>query len=299
MTEPEERTPPIDPVDSLPRKRVRVLDSEMSYVDVGDGDPVVFLHGNPTSSYLWRNVIPYVAASHKCFAPDLIGMGESGKPRSHGYRFVDHARYLDGWFQAVGLTSSVKLVGHDWGGALAFHRGRRLPETIKALAYMETFVQPRDWDDLTPVTKEFIIRVRSPEGERMMLDENRFVEIGLPNNVLRTLGKREMAAYRAPYPDRDSRLPTLIWPREQPVGGTPEDIVEIVARYGEWLQRSEIPKLFIKAEPGNLITGRALAFCRTFANQRETTVNGIHFIQEDAPDEIGMALRDFFGSLEQ
>jgi haloalkane dehalogenase len=289
----------IDPIDRLRRERVAVLDSEMSYVDVGSGEPVVFLHGNPTSAYLWRNIIPYAAASNRCLAPDLIGMGASGKPRSHAYRFVDHARYLDAWFEAVGLTGPVTLVGHDWGGALAFHRARRLPQTISALAYMETFVEPRRWDDLTPAARDFIVRVRSPEGDQMMLERNAFVEIGLPNNVLRTLGDPEMAAYRTPYPDRDSRLPTLVWPREQPVGGSPEDVVEIVTRYGEWLQQSEHSKLFINAEPGNLITGRALAFCRTFPNQRETTVKGIHFIQEDAPHEIGTALRDFLGSLER
>jgi haloalkane dehalogenase len=283
----------IDPVDHLPRQRLPVLDSELSYVDVGHGDPVVFLHGNPTSSYLWRNIIPYVAPFRRCLAPDLIGMGQSGKPRSHGYRFVDHARYLDAWFDAIGLSGNVAFVGHDWGGALAFHHGFRYPNVVAAIAYMETFVQPRRWDDLSPTAQDFFRRVRSPEGERMILDENAFVEFGLPRATMRALSEREMDAYRAPFLERDARLPTLVWPREQPIDGVPEDVVEIVARYGEWLQRSDIPKLFINAEPGSLITNRARGFCRTWRNQREARVKGIHFIQEDAPHEIGAALREF------
>jgi haloalkane dehalogenase len=284
---------PIDPVDNLPRNRVAVLDSEMSYVEVGQGDTVVFLHGNPTWSYLWRNVIPYLSSSHHCLAPDLIGMGLSGKPASCSYRFVDHARYLDAWFDAVGLDESVTLVGHDWGGALAFHFAHRYPKAVAAIAYMETFVQPRQWEDLSPTGVDFIHRVRSPQGERMMLDENAFVERGLPGSIIRKLSEQETASYRAPFQERSSRLPTLVWPREQPIDGSPADVVDIVARYGEWLQRSELPKLFINAEPGNLIMERARAFCRTWRNQREVTVKGLHFIQEDAPHEIGAALREF------
>jgi haloalkane dehalogenase len=284
----------IDPVDRLPRKRVPVLDSEMSYVDVGRGDPVVFLHGNPTSSYLWRNVIPYVSSSRRCLAPDLIGMGQSGRPKSHGYRFGDHARYLDAWFDAVGLNQKLTLVGHDWGGALAFSYAHRHPNSVAAIAYMETFVQPRLWDDLRPASQEFFRRLRSPEaGEHLIFDENAFVEIALPGSIIRELTEREMAAYRGPFQQRDARLPTLAWAREQPINGSPEEVVDIVARYGQWLQRSDLPKLFINAEPGSLIGDRARSFCRTWPNQREVTVKGIHFIQEDSPHEIGAALREF------
>lgn len=283
----------IDPTDRMPRRRVRVLDSEISYVDVGAGAPVVFLHGNPTSSYLWRNIIPYIAPFRRCLAPDLIGMGQSGKPRSHGYRFADHVRYLDAWFDALDLGSDLTFVGHDWGGALAFHRAYRHQHTVAALAYMETFVQPRRWADLTPTAQDFFRRVRSPEGERMILDENAFVEFGLPRATLRHLGEAEMEVYRAPYQERDARLPTLVWPREQPIDGEPADVADIVARYGEWLRGSDVPKLLVLAEPGSLIAGAAGDFCRTWRNQREITVKGIHFIQEDAPHEIGAALRDF------
>jgi haloalkane dehalogenase len=297
MAEPDKASEIIDATDRLPRKRVAALDSEMSYVDVGEGAPVVLLHGNPTSSYLWRNIIPYLTPFRRCLAPDLIGMGQSGKPRSHGYRFVDHARYLDAWFAAVGLSGAITLVGHDWGGALAFHRAARFPSSVTAIAYMETFVQPRRWDDMSAAAQDFFRRLRSPEGERMILDENAFVERVLPRATLRPLSEREMEVYRAPFRDREARLPTLVWPREQPIGGVPEDVVEIVTRYSEWLRHSGLPKLFVNAEPGALITERARAFCRSLLNQREVTVSGIHFIQEDAPHAIGAALRDFLGGV--
>jgi haloalkane dehalogenase len=298
MTIENDASQPIETADWLRRSRVTALDSEMSYVDEGTGEPVIFLHGNPTSSYLWRNVIPHVSPFRRCLAPDLIGMGASGKPGSHSYRFVDHVRYLDAWFDAVGLKGPYALVGHDWGGALAFHRTFRRPREVSALAYMETFVQPRRWEDLSPVAEAFFRRTRSPAGEEFILDENAFVEVGVPRAVIRSLHDAEMAAYRAPYPDRASRLPTLVWPREQPIDGEPEDGVSIVSRYGAWLQTSDIPKLFINAEPGSLITERARGFCRSWRNQREVTVHGIHFIQEDATHQIGTALYDFLASLE-
>lgn len=292
MREAGESTGPIGPDNHLPRKRISVLDSDMSYIDVGDGDPVVFLHGNPTSSYLWRNIVPYVAPFRRCLAPDLIGMGQSGKPRSR-YRFVDHVAYLDAWFDALDLGPRVTLVGHDWGGALGLYWALRHPASIAAIAYMETFVQPRRWDDLSPMAQDFFRRIRSPEGERMILDDNAFVEVGLPRATLRRLSEAEMDAYRSPYREREARLPTLVWPREQPIDGEPADVVDIVARYSNWLPHSDIPKLFVNAEPGSLIAGRARDFCRTWRNQREITVKGIHFIQEDAPHEIGRALRAF------
>ena len=283
----------IDSVDQLPRRRLTVLDSEIAFVDAGRGDPVIFLHGNPTWSYLWRNIIPYVAPFRRCLAPDLIGMGQSGKPRSHGYRLVDHIRYLDVWFDAAGLDGKVALVGHDWGGVLAFNWAHRFSERVSTIAYMETFVQSRRWDLRNDSAKAFMRRVRSDEGERMMLDENAFVEVALPRLVLRPLSPREMQAYRTPFADREARWPTLVWPREQPIDGEPKDVAEIVERCGRWLQQSDIPKLFINAEPGVLITDSARAFCRTWRNQREITVRGLHFVQEDAPHEIGVALRDF------
>ena len=288
---------PISALDPHLRQRVSVLDTDMSYVDVGHGDPIVFLHGNPTSAYVWRNVIPHLTAHARCVAPDLVGMGQSGRPPSRSYRFVDHARYLDAWFERVGLTSRVTLVGHDWGGALGFFRAFRYPDQIRAIAYMETFVQPRRSNDLRPTSRDAFRRFRSEEGERLILDENAFVELALPTSVLRALTDEEMDVYRAPYRDRDSRWPTLVWPREQPIDGFPPDVADIVERYGRWLATSAHAKLFINADPGSIIGDRARAFCRTWLNQQEVTVAGIHFIQEDSPHEIGAALQHFVRAL--
>jgi haloalkane dehalogenase len=283
----------IKAADNHPRQRIRVLDSEMSYVDTGKGDPIVFLHGNPTSSYLWRNIIPYLSGLGRCLAPDLIGMGRSGKSPARAYRFVDHARYLDVWFEAVGLTRNVTLVLHDWGSALGFYRAFRHPEQIKAIAYMEAILQPRRWTDWPNGRDAMFRAMRSADGERLVLDENFFIETVLPRSIIRQLSGVEMEAYRAPFRGRDARLPMLMWPRELPIEGEPADVVAIVTQYGEWLSKSDLPKLFIAAEPGSLLVGRALDFCRQWPNQREFKVRGIHFIQEDAPDEIGVALRDF------
>jgi haloalkane dehalogenase len=283
----------IKAADNHPRQRIRVLDSEMSYVDTGKGDPIVFLHGNPTSSYLWRNIIPYLSGLGRCLAPDLIGMGRSGKSPARAYRFADHARYLDAWFEAVGLMRNVTLVLHDWGSALGFYRAFRHPEQIKAIAYMEAILQPRRWTDWPNGRDAMFRAMRSADGERLVLDENFFIETVLPKSIIRQLSGVEMEAYRAPFRGRDARLPMLIWPRELPIEGEPYDVVAIVTQYGEWLSKSDLPKLFIAAEPGSLLVGRALDFCRQWPNQREVKVRGIHFIQEDAPDEIGAALRDF------
>lgn len=283
---------PFTATDTLPRRRVPVLDTEMSYVDVGHGDPIVFLHGNPTSSYLWRNVIPAVRDLGRCLAPDLVGMGQSGRSPAQAYRFADHARYLDAWFEALGLTRHVTLVLHDWGGALGFHRAARLPGQIAAIAYMETIAMPRRWEDFGEAARLFRA-LRSDQGERLILDENFFVETILPRGMLRTLSERELDAYRAPFLSRESRRPTLVWPREIPIEGEPADVTAIVEQYGVAMSHSPVPKLFISAEPGAIITGRTLAFCRTWPNQTEVAVKGIHFLPEDAPGEIGRALREF------
>jgi len=291
------RTTPSN-VDTHPRRQADVLDTQISYVDVGHGDPIVFLHGNPTSSYLWRNIIPFVADSGRCLAPDLVGMGHSGKSPTRAYRFADHARYLDAWFDALDLTRRVVLVVHDWGSALGFHWARRHPARVQAIAYMEAIVQPRRWEDF-PDGRDAIFRaLRSEKGERMVLDENFFVETVLPKSIIRKLSDEEMAAYRAPFQEREDRLPTLVWPRELPIAGEPADVVAAVEIYGAWLAASAVPKLFIAAEPGALLTGRARDFCRTWPNQREVSVNGIHYVQEDSPDEIGRALQDWLRGLQ-
>lgn len=286
----------IKATDPHPRQRVTVLDTEMSYVDTGVGDPIVFLHGNPTSSYLWRNIIPYLSDRARCLAPDLIGMGRSGKSPTRSYRFVDHARYLDAWFEALGLTKNVTLVVHDWGSALGFHRAFRYPDQIKAIAYLEAIALPRRWEDFGEGGGIFRA-LRSPKGEHIVLDENVFVETVLPRGVIRKLSDEEMAAYRAPFLEREARLPTLTWPRQIPIEGEPADVTAIVKNYGTWLSQSAIPKLLILGDPGAIITGRTRDFCRTWPNQREVVVQGRHFLQEDSPDQIGRALAEFVKSV--
>ena len=285
---------PIGATDPHPRRRLRVLDTEMSYVDTGEGDPIVFLHGNPTSSYLWRNIVPAVSALGRCLAPDLIGMGLSGASPRQTYRFTDHAAYLDAWFDALGLTKNVILVVHDWGSALGFYRASRHPQHVQAIAYMEAIVRPLRWEDFGEGAGIFRA-LRSAHGEQLVLDENAFVESVLPRAIIRTLSEAEMNAYRAPYREREARLPTLIWPRQIPIEGEPADVAAIVEAYGKWLAESSLPKLFVAGDPGAIITATsaARAFCRRWPNQREVTVRGRHFLQEDSPNEIGRALRDF------
>jgi haloalkane dehalogenase len=281
-------------VDPHERRRVRVLDSEMAYVDVGRGDPVVFLHGNPTSSYLWRNVIPHVSPRARCLAPDLIGMGASGKAPGGSYRFADHVPYLDAWFEALGLARDVTLVVHDWGSALGFHWAARYPERVKALAYMESIVRPVTWAEWPDKARAIFQGMRSPAGESIILDKNVFVERVLPGSVLRSLCEEEMRVYRAPWlTPGESRRPMLTWPREIPIDGEPADVVAIVESYGRWLATTTTPKLFVNADPGSILVGAQREFCRSWPNQREVTVRGSHFVQEDSPAEIGQALARF------
>lgn len=293
---------PIDPIvpsaaDSHPRRRVRVLDSEMSFVDIGRGDPIVFLHGNPTSSYLWRNIIPHVADLGRCLAPDLVNMGASARAPNDAYRFFDHVRYLDAWFDAAGVGTNVIFVLHDWGSALGFHRAFRYATAAQGIAYMEAIVQPRRWADFAAGRDAIFRALRSPEGERMVMEQNFFVETLMPKSIMRRLSEDEMAAYRAPFADPAKRRQTLVWPRELPIEGEPADVVAAVTRYGEWLSTGAVPKLFISTEPGALVVGRAREFCRSWPNQEEVTVRGIHYVQEDAPAEIGAALRAFVRKL--
>ena len=285
---------PISAADPYLRRRTRVLDTEMAYVDAGRGDPVVFLHGNPTSSYLWRNIIPHVESRGRCLAPDLVGMGDSGGAPAGSYRFVDHARYLDGWLETVELGSRVTLVMHDWGSALGFHWAHRHPERVRGLVYMEALVRPVTWEEWPDTARKIFQAMRSPAGEDMVLQKNVFVERILPASVLRGLTEEEMAVYRRPYREPgESRRPTLTWPREIPVGGEPADVVAIVDSYAHWLAESPIPKLFVNADPGTILTGAQREFCRRWPNQQEVTVKGSHFIQEDSPAEIGGAIAAF------
>jgi haloalkane dehalogenase len=284
------------------KRTATVLGSEMAYVETGTGDPIVFLHGNPTSSYLWRNVIPHLESMGRCIAPDLIGMGDSAKLPGSGpgsYRYVEHRRYLDALLDQLGVERDVTLVVHDWGSALGFDWASRHPDKVRGIAYMEAIVAPMTWAEFAaneceperPVARVFR-GFRSPAGEEMVLEKNVFVERVLPGSILRQLSDEEMTAYRRPFAEPgESRRPTLTWPRELPIDGEPADVVEIVARYGDWLRHSEVPKLFVNADPGAILTGPMRELCRTFPNQREVTVRGVHFVQEDSPQEIGEAVR--------
>lgn len=281
----------ISAADPNQRKRVKVDGVEMAYVDVGAGEPIVFLHGNPTSSYLWRNVIPHLTGLGRCLAPDLVGMGDSGRTPDGSYRFVDHARYLDGWFDAIGLKRDVTLVIHDWGSALGFHWAHRHQASVKAIAYMEAIVRPVSSAEWPEAARKVFMGMRSPAGEEMVLKNNVFIERILPGSILRKLSDDEMAVYRKPYIEAgESRRPMLTWPRQIPIDGEPADVTAIVKAYSEWLATSSIPKLFINAEPGAILIGAQREFCRGWPNQREVTVRGSHFIQEDSPHEIGDAI---------
>ncbi len=278
----------------LPKQHTTILGREMAWHERGEGDPIVFLHGNPTSSYLWRNVIPHLADQGRCIAPDLIGMGDSAKLPDSGpdrYTFVEHRAHLDALLGALGVRQTVTFVIHDWGSALGFDWARRHPDAVLGIAYMEAIVQPLSWDDWPKAARGVFEAFRSPQGEALILEQNAFVEQVLPTSILRKLSDEEMAAYRRPFAEAgEARRPTLTWPRQIPIDGEPADVTQIVREYGEWLTGSELPKLFIDAEPGAILRGPQREFCRRWPNQTEVQVKGIHFVQEDSPDEIGLAL---------
>jgi len=271
-----------------------VKQKRIAYVDVGDGDPIVLLHGNPTSSYLWRNVIPELAGCGRILAPDLIGQGDSEKlPASDGpdrYSFQVAYDHLEGLFDALGLTKNVTLVIHDWGSGLGFHWARNHPEAVKGIAYMEALVKPVSWADWPESARGIFQGFRSAKGEDLILKRNMFVEAVLPSAVLRGLTDEEMAHYRAPFLRPDDRQPTLNWPRQIPIDGEPAHMVDLVTAYGNWMAQCDLPKLFVNAEPGSILVGAQREFCRRWPNQTEVTVRGAHFIQEDSPAEIGQAV---------
>jgi haloalkane dehalogenase len=272
----------------------RVADSSIHYLETGSGDPIVFLHGNPTSSYLWRNVIPHLAAEGRCLAPDLIGMGKSGKPRID-YRFVDHARYLDAWFDALSLDR-VTLVVHDWGSALGIHWAKRHPQRVVGIAMMEAILRDIPWSDFPKELVEVFKGFRTPGvGEQLVLEQNLFIEKVLPGAILRKLSAQEMDAYRAPFPTPESRAPMLRWPRELPLGGEPPEIVAMLKENERWLAASETPKLLLTFEPGVLITPSVAEWCRKTLRNLETKAigPGIHWVQEDHPEAIGEAVKEW------
>jgi haloalkane dehalogenase len=286
------------------KKRQRVLGLEMAYVEEGEGDPIVLLHGNPTSSYLWRNVIPHLEPLGRCIAPDLIGMGNSDKLPNSGptsYRFVEHRRYLDALLEALDVREQVTFVIHDWGSALGFDWANRNRGAVKGIAYMEAIVVPQRWDHWDKFGMRAALQgLRSEKGEEMVLRDNFFIEKILPGAILRSLSSEEMAQYRRPFAEPgEGRRPTLTWPREIPVDGEPADVVAIVKAYGHWLATSNVPKLFLKAEPGGILSSdKDLAFVRRLPAQTEVTVAGVHYVQEDSPDEIGRAISGWMRTLD-
>jgi haloalkane dehalogenase len=283
------------------KKRQRVLGLEMAYVDEGQGDPIVFLHGNPTFSYIWRNILPHVQELGRCIAPDLIGMGDSQKLPDSGpgsYTFVEHRRYLDALLEALGVRERVTFVVHDWGSALGFDWSYRHPDAVKGLAYMEAIVKPYTWSEYPEAARKTFQALRSPAGEQMVLEQNSFIEFNLPSGIVRTLTDEEMNEYRRPFAEPgEGRRPTLTWPRQLPIDGEPADVTEIVTAYGEWLSSSSVPKLYIQGDPGRLQPSQH-AFCRTWPAQSTVTVKGLHNLQEDSPDEIGQAIAYWLQTLE-
>lgn len=287
---------------SARKKKIAVRGLQMAYYEVGVGDPLVFLHGNPTSSYLWRNIIPHVQHLGRCIAPDMIGMGDSDRLPDSGvdkYTFRDHQAYLFGLFDAIGLRSRVTFVVHDWGSAVGFTWAQQNAFRIKGLAYMEAIIEPPGAPRPAPAPGSTFAVYRSPAGEQAVLQENRFVE-NLVAGLEYYLTAEDAAEYRRPYlVPGESRRPTLTWPRELPLGGEPKHTYDLVRSYSDWLAAdTQIPKLFVRAVPGALL-GRleALAFVRTFKHQTEATVYGPHFVQETAADAIGRAIARWIPTL--
>ena len=279
----------------LSKKFVDVLDARMAYHQRGEGRPVLFLHGNPTSSYLWRDVIPELEGLGRLIAPDLIGMGDSDKLASPGpdsYRFATHRKYLRAFIDAVtGPSESLMLVVHDWGSALGFDWANHHRDRIRGIAYMEGIVRPiASWDEWSKAATPIFQAFRSDKGEQMILERNMFVERVLPGSVLRKLSEAEMNEYRRPFLKPADRWPTLTWPRQIPILGEPADVVEIVSAYAQWMAQNDMPKLFVNAEPGAILIGAVREFCRNWRNQTEVTVSGSHFIQEDSGPAIGQAI---------
>lgn len=277
-----------------PKKTSNIAGRSMAYVEMGEGDPIVFLHGNPTSSYLWRNVMPHLKDQGRCIAPDLIGMGDSDKLEPSGperYTFREHRRFLDAFLESVGVGKNVTLVIHDWGSALGFDWANRNRKAVAGIAYMEAIVRPMTWDEWNPSARRIFEGFRSPEGEKMILEKNLFIEAVLPGSILRKLTDEEMNVYRRPFKEPgEDRRPTLSWPRQIPLGGEPADVVEIAQSYADWMAANDLPKLFVNADPGAILIGAQREFCRSWKNQTEVTVKGNHFLQEDSPHEIGEAV---------
>ena len=283
------------------KKFIDVESKKIAYIDEGHGDPIVLIHGNPTSSFLWRNIVPELLNSGRVIVPDLIGQGDSEKlPVSDGsdrYSLEVAYKYVDGLLQNIGADNNVTLVIHDWGSGIGFLWAMRNPNAVKGVAYMEAIVKPMSWDDWPEGGVGIFKGFRSEKGEDLILNRNMFIEGVLPSSVIRELTEKEMNAYRAPHIKEEDRQPLLNWPRQIPLEGEPEDIVSLVNDYGAFMSSSNIPKLFINAEPGSILLGKQREFCRSWPNQKEVTVKGIHFIQEDSPVEIGQAVAEWLETI--
>ena len=294
-------TDSVDHAEFAAGKKILINGKRMATIDEGQGDAIVFQHGNPTSSYLWRNIMPFCKGMGRLIAPDLIGMGESDKldnSSAESYSYVEHREYLHALYEELDLGDSVILVLHDWGSALGFDWANQNRDRIQGIVYMEAIVRPLTWQDWPENARGVFQAFRSDAGEQMVIDKNMFVERVLPNAIMREVDDATMAIYRKPFLNaNEDRRPTLSWPRQIPVEGTPENVVAIVDEYRAWLEQCEIPKLFINAEPGSILTGAQREYCRSWPKQQEVTVSGTHFIQEDSPHEIGEAIAGFVSSL--
>tara|TARA_Y100000768_G_C23864531_1_gene627380 strand:- start:219 stop:1031 length:813 start_codon:yes stop_codon:yes gene_type:complete len=268
----------------------------MAYCEIGEGDPIIFQHGNPTSSYLWRNVMPHLENKGRCIAIDLIGMGDSEKLDDEGentYSYHVHKKYFDRCLEELEINQNVTLVIHDWGSALGFHWAQENPDKVKGICYMEGIVTPLIWDDWNQDGRGIFQGFRSDAGEEMILKKNLFIEAVLPASIIRNLNDEEMNEYRRPFQEAIARRPTLDWPRHIPINDEPPEMVKIVSSYEKWMSENDLPKLFINADPGTILVGRQREICRKWKNQIEITVKGAHFIQEDSPNEIGRAINEW------
>ena len=286
--------------EELPKKTVEVLGKKMAYVELGEGEPFIFQHGNPTSSYLWRNIMPYLSDHTRCIAIDLIGMGDSEKLEDRGentYSYHVQKEYFDACLKELGVEENVTFAIHDWGSALGFHWSNDHRDSVKGICYMEAIVEPLHWENWPEDGRSIFQGFRSEAGEELVLKKNFFVEGVLPSAIIRDLDSEEMEVYRRPYLEELDRRPTLDWPRQIPIDDEPREVCEIVKNYGKWMAENEIPKLFINAEPGAILVGKQRDFCRTWKNQTEISVKGNHFIQEDSPHEIGEAILNWYKTL--
>tara|TARA_A100001015_G_scaffold300170_1_gene385220 strand:- start:387 stop:1280 length:894 start_codon:yes stop_codon:yes gene_type:complete len=283
------------------KKTMVINDKVMSYIDEGEGDTIIFQHGNPTSSYLWRNIMPHLEGQGRLIACDLIGMGDSEKLTNSGpnsYSYFEQRDFLFELLEKLNIGKNVIFVIHDWGSALGFDWSYQNQERVQGIAYMEAIVRPVSWDEWPENATRVFQGFRSDAGESMVLEKNIFIERVLPSSIMRELTDTEMNEYRRPFSKSgEDRRPTLSWPRQIPIQGEPREVVEVVQNYSEWLSSSDLPKLFVNADPGSILIGNQREFCRSWPNQKEVTVQGLHFMQEDSPEEIGKAISSFVSQL--